>query len=134
MAAVTQEATLAAVMVEGAVNKSLNEGKMLDLYFTMFDEISEMFGYKEDWRSFPLSDERKMYWCINSDSVNYCERPSWSYEEGDYYAGVIYTYRHLDKWVYESENHTMVLVNTQTDGNILLMIFDNDKKVDDSNF
>lgn len=38
------------------------------------------------------------------------------------YSGTIYTQRFLPKWVYRGPNHTMVSVDTHTDGNLVLMI------------
>lgn len=48
------------------------------------------------------------------------------------YGGLIYTQRFLSKWVYRTNNYTMVCANTQCDGNRFLMIFDNEKECKDN--
>ena len=39
--------------------------------------------------------------------------------------------RHLPKSVYYGKEYTMVVINTHTDGNVFLSIFDNNKKISD---
>jgi hypothetical protein len=48
--------------------------------------------------------------------------------KGDYYSNEIYTQRFLPKWVYRGEKYTMICVDTHTDGNKFLQIFDNEKE------
>ena len=48
--------------------------------------------------------------------------------DGNYYEDEIYTQRFLPKWVYRGEDYTMVCVDTHTDGNQFLRIFDNLKE------
>jgi hypothetical protein len=47
----------------------------------------------------------------------------------DGYAAEIYTQRFLPKWVYRGAEYTMVCVDTRTDGNKFLMVFDNKKEI-----
>jgi hypothetical protein len=50
-------------------------------------------------------------------------------EVGNYYSKEIYTPRHLTKWVYSGKDYTMVVVDTDTDGNKFIQIFDNSKEI-----
>lgn len=107
----------------------------------LFDEekairakIFEYFGYKEDWRVLPLDDARSFFWRLNqnefgrgtvwfADSIDELNT-----HEGNCYRNLIYTQRHLPKWVYRGEEFTMIVVDTQTDGNQFLQIFTNSKE------
>lgn len=106
---------------------------LLDTYFTLLASIHEAFGYTEDWRVFPLDDQRGREWFIRDGEGSGGEviygiagvpLTKQLLEVGEYYGGPIYTQRHLKKWVYRTDTHVMALVDTETDGNILLMIFD----------
>ena len=99
----------------------------LDAYFKLQGEIYKAVGYEENWRVFPLDDQRGCHWMIVGDrTVAWSPGPFTlaSIETGDVYSGEIYTQRHLSKWVYRGDGITMVIVDTQTDGNILAMVFD----------
>lgn len=101
--------------------------KLLDDYFALQTQIYEHFGYQEEWRIFPLDDSRELFWRIIEDrSVHFSDD-----EEGvdePEYSEEIYTYRHLPNWVYRADDYTMIVCNTQCDGNILLRVFDNAKE------
>jgi len=111
--------------------------KLLKDYFNLKKEIHEYFGYKEDWVDIPLADETDCYWLLTGegygDKCAYWHEPMTvkSIEDGAYYGGEIYTQRFLPKWVYRGEEYTMVCVDTRTDGNKFLMIFDNAKEYKD---
>lgn len=45
------------------------------------------------------------------------------------YSNEIYTQRFLPKWVYRGKDYTMICVDTHTDGNKFLQIFDNSKEI-----
>ena len=54
------------------------------------------------------------------------------YEEAEKhatYSDEIYTQRHLPKWVYRGADFTMVCVDTHSDGNQFLAIYDNAKEI-----
>ncbi len=113
--------------------------KLLDQYFELQNKIYEYFGYREDWVSIPIDDCRKYYWTINGTERNgevvFAEGTTADEAlkkiegEGEYYSNIIYTQRFLPKWVYRGENFTMICVDTQTDGNKFLSIFDNAKEL-----
>lgn len=103
----------------------------LDGYFDLLKEVHQYFEYQEQWRVFPLDDQRGSVWKLQqepdgSGSVKWADSEEELQTcEGNCYSGEIYTQRHHDHWVWRAELHTMVLVATHCDGNILLMIFDN---------
>ena len=93
--------------------------------------VHQYFGYDEDWVTIPLRDMTDSYWHLTgpTGTVYYAD----SEDEletgvGNYYSAVVYTQRFLPKWVYETDDYTMICADTQCDGNKFLMIFDNAKK------
>jgi hypothetical protein len=110
--------------------------QMLKEYFDLQKKIHTYFGYTEDWVTIPLLNGTEYFWsvCETKKIVYYHENPLTqdSVEGGAHYSGRIYTQRFLPKWVYRSDRYTMVSVDTQTDGNKYLMVFDNDKECPDA--
>ncbi len=114
--------------------------KLLDDYFELRKKVFTYFGYEEDWKVIPLDDQTDVHWFLDqrgSDdgSVVWSDEPFT--EEiikhgGGVYSAEIFTYRHLDKFVYRGPEFTMVVVDTHTDGNKFLMVFDNAKECKDA--
>lgn len=107
--------------------------KLLNDYFKLQQEIYNYFGYKENWRVIPLDDCTEYYWYLTGEGEgdNICFASSEQElqdEDDEYYEEEIYPQRYLEKWVYRGLDYTMVVVDTQTDGNKLLSIFDNKKE------
>lgn len=104
----------------------------LDQYLKLQQEIFDYFGYVEDWRVIPIDDRREYYWQLTGegrgDEVKYSLDPTLE-DENKLYSDEIYTQRFLPKWVYRGENYTMVCVDTHTDMNFFLAIYDNKKEV-----
>jgi hypothetical protein len=114
--------------------------QLLKDYFALQQQIHDYFGYEEDWVTIPLDDATDMYWRIiggegRGGSVQFAESiedlPSDYYDSGMYYENEIYTQRFLPKWVYRGAEYTMICVDTHTDGNRYLQVFDNSKEVKD---
>jgi len=111
--------------------------KLLKDYFRLKKEIHDYFGYREDWVDIPLSDETDCYWFVTGEGHGgvcvWGDEPLTEefVRDGGIYSGPIYTQRFLPKWVYRKDDYTMVCVDTQTDGNKFLMIFDNSKECKD---
>lgn len=103
--------------------------QMLDDYIGARKRLFDYFGYVEDWRVLPFDDARGMYWQLDGEGpgeVRFADtREELESGEGNCYTNEIYTQRHLKKWVYRGAEHTMVVVDTHTDGNKFLQIFDN---------
>ena len=105
---------------------------LLDDYFSLREKVFQYFGYVEDWRVLPINDCREYFWALSGTGpgvVGYAAtEEALQSQDGEYYEDDIYTQRHLPKWVYRGKDHTMICVDTHTDGNQLLSIFDNAKE------
>lgn len=99
--------------------------ELLKQYFELQNKIYEYFGYVEDWVVIPLEDSTEYYWITDGDSVRFAETKEKLSSDGNYYENIIYKQRFLKKWVYRGEKYTMICVDTRTDGNKFLQIFDN---------
>lgn len=113
--------------------------QLLKNYFDLQKQLYEYFGYEENWRVFPIDDATAYYWRLEgegpgtvyfADTVEDLEDKD---DRGNYYSSEIYTQRHLEKWVYRGKDYTMIVVDTQTDGNKFLSIFDNSKEIKSKN-
>ncbi len=110
--------------------------KILKQYFELQKQIYDYFGYVEDWVVIPLEDSTDSYWYLEqkedgSGKIAYSDVPFEIEKviEGDFYSGHIYTQRFLPKWVYKGSDYTMVCVDTRTDSNKFLQVFDNKKEL-----
>lgn len=104
--------------------------KVLDEYFKLQQEIYNYFGFVEDWTVFPLDDRREYDWdIINDEEILYGKKDDIINNTGNYYSDEIYKQRFYDKWVYRGEEYTMIMVDTHTDGNRFLAIYDNLKEI-----
>jgi hypothetical protein len=108
---------------------------VIDNFFSAEAAIHDYFGYEEDWVKIPLEDNREYEWMLilNEDGGGTCiyheaVTPE-SVATGKCYSGLIYTQRFLPKWVYEGADYTLVSMDTQTDGNKFLCVFDNTKRI-----
>lgn len=108
--------------------------KPLDDFITAQTALFDYFGYKEDWVAIPIDDAREYFWQIiggegHGGEVKFVESLETLNSDGDYYSNEIYTQRFLPKWVYRGKDFTMICVDTHTDGNKFLQIFDNSKEI-----
>lgn len=104
--------------------------ELLDKYFDLQKKIYDHFGYVEDWVVIPLDDAREYFWHLNDDEVKFAKDEKNLFEgtEEDGYSNEIYTQRFLPKFVYRADDFTMICVDTHTDGNKFLQVFDNSKE------
>ena len=107
--------------------------KLLDDYFEIQKKIYDYFGYKEDWVVIPIDDAREYFWKMTGYLIGYVRFAETEEQLNDeigmgYYENEIYTQRHLPEWVYRGKDYTMICVDTNTDGNKFLQIFDNKKE------
>ncbi len=82
----------------------------------------------EDWVVIPLNDAREYYWYLTGEGpgeVYFAKTEEDLQNEDVYYMNEIYRQRFLPKWVYRAEDYTMICVDTHTDGNKFLQVFDN---------
>ena len=109
--------------------------QLLSDYNQKRQELFEYFGYVEDWVVIPVDDATMYHWQLTGegrgDVVRFAETLEKLQDEeaGQYYENEIYTQRFLPKWVYRGADFTMVVVDTHTDGNKFLQIFDNAKEI-----
>lgn len=110
--------------------------KLLTDYMNLQRQIYDYFGYVEDWVVIPLVDHTEFPWALtgegSGDVVRYAETVRQLEDKdgrGDYCECPIYTQRFLPKWVYKGADYTMVVMDTQVDGNKFLAVFDNAKKL-----
>ena len=113
--------------------------QLLNEYNQKRQELFDYFGYEENWRVFPVDDATMYYWRLHGENFgneDYDNEVLFAdtleeleAESGNFYSNEIYTQRHLPKWVYRGADYTMVVVDTHTDGNKFLQIFDNAKEI-----
>ena len=112
--------------------------EILRHYFDLQQQIYAYFGYEENWVVIPLDDCTRAYWWVEEDALGrgivvYSHEPFTPelIRAGEQIYNVsIYTQRHLSRWVYRGEAYSMICVDTHTDGNKFLMVFDNTKEID----
>jgi hypothetical protein len=101
--------------------------ELLDKYFGIREEVFNYFGYVEDWSLFSLDDSTRFFWEFdseNDDVVRFADtEKELMSQEGNYYEHTV-----LGKRVYAGEGYTMIKVDTHTDGNRLLQVFDNARR------
>ena len=99
-------------------------------YFKLLQEVYNYFGFEENWAVFPLDDRRAYYWkIVNDEEVQYGEKSDIINDTEEYYSDEIYKQRFYEKWIYRGEEYTMIMVDTHTDGNKFLAIFNNSKEM-----
>lgn len=108
----------------------------IDKYLKLEDEINKYFGYVENWVTIPMDDRREYLWTLVGESDETAESVRFADtieelegEDENYYEDEIYTQRFLPKYVYRGEDFTMVCVDTHTNGNKYLAIYDNKKEI-----
>ena len=103
--------------------------KLLDDYLSLQKKIYNYFGYFEDWRVFPIDDRTELYWKLNGEyEIEYGDKSDFSNPDC-YYSDEIFKCRFLPKSIYRGKKYTMILLDTHTDGNMFLAIYDNRKEV-----
>lgn len=108
---------------------------MFNEYFELQQKIFDYFSYVEDWKVIPLVDHREYYWTLKGQDddgeVVYYEKPITASVllSEEYYAASIYTQRFLPKWVYRADDYTLICMDTHTDGNKFLGVFDNSREI-----
>jgi hypothetical protein len=103
--------------------------KELDSYNKALEAVYNYFGYKENWRVFPIDDRRNYWWRIDDLGCEvrfYDTKKAYEKEDDSHtYSDEILP----QKGIYEGKDYTMILVDTHTDGNVFLAIYDNNKKL-----
>ena len=107
--------------------------KLLDDYNKARQELFDYFGYVEGCVVIPIDDATEYYWYLTGegygDVVQFAEnKDDVVYRTDNYYENEVCTQRFL-KWVYRKDAFTKICVDTRTDGNKFLQIFDNSKEI-----
>lgn len=103
-----------------------------DYYWHVTDEESGVVYFAEDedtLRKAVAIEEKLSSRVLMGPEFDKYLRDLEEQEVGDYYRSEIYTQRFLPKYVYRGKDYTMISVDTRTDGNKFLQVFDNSKEV-----
>ncbi len=105
--------------------------KQLDEFNIAQQSIYDYFGFKEGWTVFPIDDRRKYYWENNATEVMFYDSiEAYKNQDGNHsYTDDILHHNSYPKAVYDGVEYTLIMVNTNVDGNRFLAIYDNSKKV-----
>lgn len=109
---------------------------LIEKFFEMQSKVHKYFGYVEDWKVIPMDPQMGRSWIICGPEDSSSTKVAWTKQGSEFskcliekgeelYTGTIYTQRFLPKWVYRGDDYTMVAVDTHSDGNQMLMIFEN---------
>lgn len=105
---------------------SLNEH--IDGYNYHRRAILEAFGFKEQWHDYPIWDERDSLWFVDDDEVIHADRIEDFSDDMKWYSSCIV--RSKDgTMIYSKDGLSMMIIDTQTDGNIVLSIRDDLKRL-----
>ena len=101
----------------------------INQYYNLQEEIFNHCGYQEDWKIYPLVDEREYLWYVSKDEKELkLAKKLEDFVTGDYYSDEILKDRFLPKSIYQGEKYTMILIDTHTDGNRYLSLLSNEKR------
>lgn len=111
--------------------------QVLERFFKLEKMIHKHFGYVEYRVKIPLEDSTHYHWAIiggegSGGEVFFSPKPltpELIVDGNELFSSRIYTQRFLKKWVYRTDDYTMICADTQCDGNKFLSIFDNEKEV-----
>lgn len=112
--------------------------KLLNEYSQLQDQLFDYFGFKQEWLHLPVIDVTGCYWDLGEDSIEgdcvvFIEEEEFSDFPKCHYKWPRLEHRFFKKWIYPGKDYTMLVVDTQTDGNRVLAIFDNSKRRRDIN-
>lgn len=119
---------------------------LIKKYNIALQEIYDHIGFEEDWVVFPIDDSTEYYWIFGDALAKLLEERddaeffgnlvfSTSKEdilnnnESNIYSNEILHHRFYGKSIFVGEKYTGILVDTHTDGNKFLQIFENDKQL-----
>ena len=100
----------------------------IDNYFDLEGEIHKEFGYEETWKVYPIDDGRSYVWYMNEREVAFADE-KFHFATGKGYSNSIIGYGYQIKNIWKTDDLTMILVDTHSDGNKFLQIFDNKKEI-----
>lgn len=104
--------------------------KELIAYKEALKAVHDYFGFVEHWQVYPIDDATKYWWIINDGEVLFYDSfEAYGTQDGihSYSNEIFYNVNYQTIW--KGKEYTMILVDTHTDGNRFLQIFDNSKKI-----
>lgn len=114
-------------MARGKISKG---NGILDAYQEAHEAVYEYFGYTEGYVALPFDDARDYYWMLVHDStVYFAETKEEVNDDNATYSNEVLTSRHIENPIVRKKDLTMIAVDTNTDGNKFLQIFDNAKEL-----
>lgn len=73
-------------------------------------KLMEAFGYRQDWRCLPISDDRDSFWRLDGNEVCWADsEDELNSQEGNSYSGALYR-----KIIHRTATHTAVGVDILT--------------------
>lgn len=109
--------------------------ELLSRYNELESQILNYFGYQQEWTMLPLDDMTMMYWMLADDKVVWSDKllTAETVEKGmEIYDAVAYiAFNMTERWIWTKDDYTLLRVNTRSDNNHLLMVFDNSRQVTD---
>jgi hypothetical protein len=112
---------------------------VVDELFDRRQAILDHVKYRERWRDFPFDDGREYYWAVIGGSIKFSpdravvERQLADEETADDDEKNLYESEISDhdgeSGIYRGDVLTLVVADTNTDGNVFLQIFCNDREV-----
>jgi len=114
----------------------------IDQYFALEEDIKEPLGWVDSWKILPLEDNRQSYWLLAGDdkktgrdcTVITLKEPITfeAAKKGEVSGSQIYTQRDHERWIFRAGGVVLIPVDTQTDGNVLLLLLDAAKEIKDA--
>lgn len=106
--------------------------KELDEYNAAERRVLDYFGYQAGYEVLPISDCRERFWSVNRSRTKVRSArtvESMNDPEGSYCENPVYGSVHVPTTMFVGPEFTMIAEDTQTDDNIFLSIYDNEKRV-----
>lgn len=102
--------------------------QLLKDYKDLEKEIYNYFSFEENWRVYPIEDSTQSEWSLTYSEIVYSNNLREDYKnEANYFGGALYSANSI----YRTELYTGIIIDTECDGNIFFMIFDNAKEIKD---
>lgn len=100
--------------------------KLLQKYFEIEKEIFDYFEYKGSWTVYPLDDQTDVYWYCDGFTCHWTFNLEDAYDEFEYSSPLV---SKGTESIFRKDDYTMILIDTQCDGNKFATIFDNKKEL-----
>lgn len=105
---------------------------LLNKYQEIEQQIYDYFDYEEEWSKFCIENCTEYFWYLGKcEYVFYCNAKNKEEAKEIILIGVeSYSSRIINNSIYKKNDLTLILLDTECDGNVFLSIFDNSKKIE----